>query len=149
MASTISKTTFTSKIVESISINGQLQQAHVTLSIPEVTDYSHRIMSVSTGTSSIMTLGASDAAGRIQGSKFKYMRITNMDDTNDVRLTFELTSNTDTYEVVLSPKASHLLTNKSADTTTGGAAVSMEDIVAVKGTATTAACDVEIFTVST
>lgn len=149
MASTVSKTTFTSKIVESININGQLQQAYVTFSVPEVTDYSHRIMSVSTGTSSIMTLGASDAAGRIQNTKFKYMRITNLDDTNNIRLTFELTSNTDTYEVVLVPKASHILTSKAADITTGGAAVSLEDIVVVKGTATDAACDVEIFTVST
>lgn len=149
MASTVSKTTFTSKIVESININGQLQQAYVTFSVPEVTDYSHRIMSVSTGTSSIMSLGASDAAGRIQNTKFKYMRITNLDDTNNVRLTFELTSNTDTYEVVLVPKASHILTSKAADITTGGAAVSLEDIVIVKGTAIDAACDVEIFTVST
>ena len=149
MASTVSKTNFTSKIVESININGQLQQAHVIFNIPEVTDYSHRIMSVSTGTSSIMSLGASDAAGRIQDTKFKYMRITNLDDTNNVRLTFELTSNTDTYEVVLVPKASHILTSKAADITTGGAAVSLEDIVVVKGTATDAACDVEIFTVST
>ena len=106
MASTVSKTTFTSKIIESITINGQQQQVFTVLSIPEVTDYSHRIMSVSTGTSSIMTLGASDAAGRIDKTRFKYLRITNLDDSNNVRLTIQLTTASDTYEVVLGPKTS-------------------------------------------
>ena len=46
-------------------------------------------------------------------------------------------------------KTSHILTAKAADITTGGAAVSLEDISQIKGTATTAACDVEVLTVST
>ena len=149
MATTVSKTTFTSKITESILINGQQQQVYTLLTIIDVTDYSHRIMSVATGTSSIITLGASDAAGRIDKNRFKYLRITNLDDTNNVRLTIKLTTAQDTYEVVLSPKTSHMLTSKAGDITTGGAAVSLEDITEIKGTATDSACDVEIFTVST
>ena len=149
MATTVSKTRFTCKIVESITIKEQPQQVITTLDIPNVTDYSHRIMSVATGTSSIVTFGASDAAGRIDSARFKYLRITNLDDTNNVRLTFQLTSNTDTYEVVLAPKTSHILTSKSGDTTTNGGDASLEDLTLIKGTATNAACDIEIFTVST
>lgn len=149
MATTVTKTTFTSKIVESIMINNQQQQVYTVLSIPNVTDYGHRIMSVSTGTSSIITLGASDAAGRIDKTRFKYLRITNLDDTNNVRLSIQLTTAQDTYEVVLGPKTSHMLTSKSGDITTGGAAASLEDITEIRGTATDSACDVEIFTVST
>lgn len=149
MATTVTKTTFTSKIVESITINNQQQQVYTVLSIPNVTDYGHRIMSVSTGTSSIITLGASDAAGRIDKTRFKYLRITNLDDTNNVRLSIQLTTAQDTYEVVLGPKTSHMLTSKSGDITTGGAAASLEDITEIRGTATDSACDVEIFTVST
>tara|TARA_R100001510_G_C7584484_1_gene156292 strand:+ start:49 stop:495 length:447 start_codon:yes stop_codon:yes gene_type:complete len=148
MASTVSKTTFTSKITETISINKHHQQLETTLSIPNVTDYSHRIMSVATGTSSIILLGPSDNAGTFDKEKFKYLRITNLDDTNNIRLSFVLSSG-DTYEVVINPKTSHILTAKAADITTGGAAVSLEDIAQIKGTATSAACDVEIFTVST
>ena len=148
MATTVPKTKFTCKIVESITIKGQPQQVITMLDIPNVTDYSHRIMSVATGTSSIVTFGVSDAAGLIDSSRFKYLRITNLDDTNNVRLTFQLTSNTDTYEVVLTPKTSHVLTSKSGDTTTGGAAVSLEDLTLIKGTASSAACDIELFTVS-
>ncbi len=148
MATTVPKTKFTCKIIESITIKGQPQQVITMLDIPNVTDYSHRIMSVATGTSSIVTFGASDAAGRIDSSRFKYLRITNLDDTNNVRLTFQLTSDTDTYEVVLTPKTSHVLTSKSGDTTTGGAAVSLEDLTLIKGTASNAACDIELFTVS-
>ena len=96
----------------------------------------------------VTTGDAADAAGALDKARFKYMRVTNLDDTNDVRLTVELTTAQDTYEVVLGPKTSHILTSKSGDTTTGGAAVSLEDITSVKGTANTAACDVEIFTVS-
>ena len=148
MASTVSKTTFVSKITETISINKHHQQLETTLSIPNITDYSHRIMSVSTGTSSIIFLGVSDNAGTLDKERFKYLRITNLDDTNNVRLSFILTSG-DTYEVVINPKTSHILTAKAADITTGGASVSLEDISQVKGTATNSACDIEIFTVST
>ena len=148
MATTVSKTTFTSKITETISINKHHQEIETTLSIADVTDYSHRVMSVSTGTSSIILLGASDNAGTLDKERFKYLRITNLDDTNNVRLSFVLSSG-DTYEVVINPKTSHVLTAKAADITTSNAAVSLEDIVQIKGTATTAACDMEILTVST
>ena len=148
MATTVSKTTFISKITETISINKHHQQVETTLSIPNVTDYSHRIMSVSTGTSSIVILGAADAAGTVDKTRFKYLRITNLDDANNVRLSFVLASG-DTYEAVISPKASHILTTKSGDITTGGAEVSLEDVAQIKGTATTAACDVELLTVAT
>ena len=78
MASTVSKTTFVSKITETISINKHHQQLETTLSIPNITDYSHRIMSVSTGTSSIIFLGVSDNAGTLDKERFKYLRITNL-----------------------------------------------------------------------
>ena len=148
MASTVTKTTFTSRIVESITINGQQQQVHTLLSIPEVTDYGHRIMSIATSATSILTLAAADAGGAVDKARMQYVRLTNLDDTNDIRLTFTLTSN-DTYEVVIGPKKTHMLTHKQGDVTTGGAEVTLEDIASIKGTASTAACDIEIFTVST
>ena len=149
MASTVTKTTFTSKIVESILINGQQQQVHTTLSIPEVTDYSHRIMSIATSSTTIVSLAAADAGGAIDKARLQYIRITNLDDSNNIQLTFSLTSNQDTYEVVLGPKKSHLITSKQGDITTGGAASTLEDLLNIKGIASTAACDLEIFTVST
>lgn len=149
MATTVTKTTFTSRIVESITINGQQQQVHTQLSISDVTDYSHRIMSVATSATTLLTLAAADAGGALDKTRMQYIRLTNLDDSNNVRLTFALTSNTDTYEVVLGPKKSHMLTNKQGDITTGGAAATLEDLTSVKGTSSTAACDIEIFTVST
>ena len=76
MATTVSKTTFTSKITESITLNNHPKKLETTLTISDVTDYSHRIMSVSTGTSSIILLGASDNAGTLDRERFKYLRIT-------------------------------------------------------------------------
>ncbi len=149
MATTVSKTTFTSKIIESIIINGQQQQVLTTLSIPEVTDYSHRIMSVATSATTLLTLATADAGGAIDKARLQYVRLTNLDDTNNIQLTFTLTSNTDTYEVVLGPKKSHMLTHKQGDITTLGAASTLEDLVSIKGLASTAASDIEIFTVST
>jgi len=147
MATTVSKTTFTSRIVESITINGQQQQVHTLLSIPEVTDYSHRIMSVATSATTLLSLAAADAGGAVDKARVQYVRLTNLDDTNNIQLTFTLTS-THTYEVVLGPKKSHMLTHKQGDVTTGGA-VTLEDIASIKGLSSTAACDIEIFTVST
>ena len=66
MATTVKKTKFTSKIIESITINEQPQQVITTLDIINVTDYSHRIMSVSTGTSSIVTFGAHHPGNRTE-----------------------------------------------------------------------------------
>ena len=149
MATTVSKTKFTCKIVESITINEQPQQVITMLNIPNVTDYSHRIMSVATSTTILLSLAAADAGGAIDKTRMQYVRLTNLDDTNNIRLTFTLTSNTDTYEVVLGPKKSHMLTHKQGDTTTGGAAATLEDLVSIKGISITAACDLEIYTVST
>jgi len=149
MATTVSKTKFTCKIVESITINEQPQQVITTLNIPNVTDYSHRIMSVATSSTILLALAAADAGGAIDKTRMQYVRLTNLDDTNNIRLTFTLTSNTDTYEVVLGPKKSHILTHKQGDITTGGAAATLEDLVSIKGISSTAACDLEIYTVST
>ncbi|MBG17438.1 MAG: hypothetical protein CMB77_03715 [Euryarchaeota archaeon] len=147
MATTVTKTTFTSRILESITINGQQQQVYTMLSIPNVTDYSHRIMSVATTATTLLTLAAADAGGAIDKVRMQYVRLTNLDDANDIQLTFTLTSS-HTYEVVLGPKKTHMLTHKQGDVTTGGD-VTLEDIVSIKGTASTAASDLEIFTVST
>ena len=149
MATTVSKTTFTSKITESILINGQQQLVQTILSIPNVTDYSHRIMSVATTTTTILSLAAGDAGGTIDKNRKQYVRLTNLDDTNDIRLTFSLTSNQDTYEVVLGPSKTHMLTHKQGDINTGNAEATLEDILSVKVTASVAACDIDIFTVST
>ena len=147
MATTIAKTKFTCKIVESITINEQPQQVTTTLNIPNVTDYSHRIMSVATASTVLLTLATADAGGAVDKARIQYVRFTNLDDTNDIRLTFTLASD-HTYEVVLGPSKTHMLTNKQGDVTTGGA-VTLEDIASVKGIAATAACDLEVFTVST
>ena len=149
MATTVSKTKFTSKIVETLTLKSQPQQVITTLEINDVTDYSHRIMSVATTSTNILTLAAADAGGTIDKTRMQYVRITNLDDTNNIQLTFQLTTDQDTYEVVIGPKKTHILTHKQGDTTTGGGASSLEDLTSIKGTSSTAACDVEIFTVST
>ena len=109
MASTVSKTTFTSKITETISINKHHQQLETTLSIPNVTDYSHRIMSVATGTSSIILLGPSDNAGTFDKEKFKYLRITNLDDTNFITLKLSRGADAQCYFVKVKPGESYVL----------------------------------------
>ena len=149
MATTVSKTKFTCKIIESLIINEQPQQVVTSLNIPNVTDYSHRIMSVATTSTTLLTLAAADAGGSLDKARLQYVRLTNLDDKNTIQLTFGLTSNQDTYEVVIGPKKSHMLTHKQGDTTTGGAASSLEDLVTIKGKSNTAACDIEVFTVST
>jgi len=149
MATTVSKTIFTSKIIESIIINGQQQRVYTLLSIPNVTDYSHRILSVATSATTLLSLTAADAGGAVDKARMQYVRLTNLDDTNNIQLTFTLTTDIDTYEVVLGPKKSHMLTHKQGDTTTDSGAATLEDLVSIKGTSSTAACDLEIFTVST
>ena len=148
MASTVSKATFTSKITESITLNNHPKKLETTLTISDVTDYSHRIMSVATSKTTLVNLESSDAAGAFDSARLQYIRITNLDDTNSIQLSFVLTSSNHNYEVLLGPKKSHILTNKQGASSTTGADAVLEDIASIKGKSSTAACDIEIFTVS-
>ena len=89
MASTVTASTMTVTISESITLNGKNQGGTQTLSIPSIATVSRRIIDVPASEVEIIAMSTAVAAGTFIESDVLYIRITNLDDTNHVTLTFK------------------------------------------------------------
>jgi len=150
MASTISAATMTVTLTEAISLNGNDQGSKNTLSIADITEINKRIVTCPTSEKTIISFAGAIDAGTFIDTDVRYVRITNKDDTNFVKINIEGESSTD-YTIRLDAGASHIILSTS---TTGLAdyaditASTLENLSAIKATADTAACDLEIFIAS-
>ena len=151
MASTLTASTMTVTISESITLNGKNQGGTQTLSIPSIATVSRRIIDVPASEVEIIAMSTAVAAGTFIESDVLYIRITNLDDTNHVTLTFKDEDNTEV--ALLLDKGQSFIYNGDLSggvvntMHAGGSAltVSLNDLVNVTATADTAACDVEVF----
>ena len=99
MASTVTASTLTVSLTESINLNGQEMGASNTKTISSINEISKRILTITTNEATIVTMsGAVGSAGHFNDSFVKYMRFTNLDDTNFLTLTFR---NQDNDEVAI------------------------------------------------
>ena len=150
MASTVSAATMTVKITEDIVLNGVNQGGTNTQSIGSINEVHKFIKTVDTSTLRTLVLfSGTVAAGTLNADNVKYIRITNLDDTNylDVEVmatdafTYRLTAGT---SLVLPPADSALDAVASGDSGSSGA-----DLVKIAAQANTASVDVEVFVAST
>ena len=89
MATTLTAATLTVTLTEAITLNGARQGSINTKSVPSINEISKRILTITTNESTIATMsGAVASAGHFNDSAVKYMRFTNLDDTNFITLTF-------------------------------------------------------------
>jgi hypothetical protein len=89
MASTITAANMTVTVSESITLNGRQQGGSQTQTIASIAEISKRILTITTNESTIATMsGTVASAGHYNDSAVKYMRFTNLDDTNFITLTF-------------------------------------------------------------
>ena len=152
MTSTISAATMTVTVTESVSLNGSNHGSTNTLSIASINEVFKRIVTATTSEAIILSFGTAIAAGTFDESKVMYIRITNLDDTNHVALTFK---NEDSDEFGLKlDKGQSLIYNGDL---TGGVEDTMEaaataitpdtfaDLVDITAKANTASVDLEIF----
>jgi hypothetical protein len=98
MASTIVASTMTVTLVENISLNGRSQGGTTSFSIGSINEIYKRIVTVPSGTD--LTLVAFKAASTgadaaLDIDDAKYIRITNLDDTNAVNLSFQIDAGED------------------------------------------------------
>ena len=84
MASTVTASTMTVTISESITLNGKNQGGTQTLSIPSIAEVSKRIMTCLTSEVTLVSFAAAVAPGTFIDADVRYVRITNLDDTNFV-----------------------------------------------------------------
>jgi len=151
MASTVTASTMTVTISESITLNGKNQGGTQTLSIPSIATVSRRIIDVPASEVEVLTMSTAVAAGTFIESDVLYIRITNLDDTNHVTLLFK-NENNDEFAVKLDKGQTFIYNGDlsggvvdTMDADSGALSVSLGDLVNVTATADTAACDVEVF----
>ena len=110
MASTISAKTLTVTITEKVMLNGRDQGATNTLSISGIKDISKRLVTIASGDDATVLVFKSTTAiadGALDKENVKYIRITNLDDTNSVNISLQLDSDEDNSAADLS--VTHLL----------------------------------------
>ena len=151
--------TLTTKIIEEITLNNNSYNSERSLDISSVNEIAKRIVTVSTtesgllgfSTASSTDLSKSYLAGQFDEDDVRYIRITNLDSSNHITLTFRDENNT---ECRLKVDAGHSFiypgdnSGGVADTikSAGSALASgIDNLTDITVDADTAACDVEVF----
>ena len=155
MTTTLTAATLTVTIKESIELNGVEQGATNEKTIASVNEVSKRIVTVTTTEAEIIAMAEAAASGTFIESDVRYMRFTNLDDTNFITLTFK---NEDNDEFAIKVDAGHSFiysgdnsggVKNTMDAIDGtGLTYSLGDLVNVTADADTASCDIEIFIAS-
>jgi hypothetical protein len=155
MASTITAATMTVTVTESINLNGQNQGSTNTLSLASIAEISKRIINVPASEVELVAMSTAVAAGTFVESTVKYIRITNLDDTNHVVLTFKSEGNHE-FAVKVDKGQSFIYNGDisggvvdTMDASGSALSLALEDLVNITALADTAACDLEVFVAST
>ncbi len=156
MASTITSATMTVTITEKIVLNGRDQGAKNTLSVSSINEISKRIVTATTNKLEILSFGTAMGKGSFVKADVRYMRFTNLDDTNHLNLFFTNESD-DEFAVKLDKGQSFIYngdlsggTVDTMDAVNGGAAASgqLADLVKVSVQTDTDSCDLEYIVAS-
>jgi len=157
MTTTITAATMTVTLTEAISLNGYDQGSKNTLTIDNVVEVSKRIVTVTTSEAVIATFSAAVAAGNYIAANVRYIRFTNLDDTNFVTLTFRNQDN-DEVAIKLDYGQSIILNGDNANGMTAvfnatedadaASSSNFGSLTNIQADADTASCDIEMFIAS-
>ena len=90
--------TLTVTLTEDLTIDDRDYGSIQSVSIPSIVDVTRRIVTVTTTEATVLSFGAAIGAGTYIVGDVRYMRFTNLDDTNFITLTF---TNEDSDEVAI------------------------------------------------
>jgi hypothetical protein len=109
MASTLSPTTFKIKIIEEQIVRNNVLKNEITHTIENVTNIDHRVVTCPQTTSiNLINLnGPNPGAGTFPSSSIQYVRITNLDNENDVAII--LSGSQGTFTQNLTPSNSYFV----------------------------------------
>ena len=158
MASTVTAATLTVSVTESVVLRGKNEGTTNTQTVSSINEIYKRILTITTNEATIATMsGAVASAGHFNDSFVKYMRFTNLDDTNFLTLTF---TNDDNDEVAIKLDAGNSFmwfadnsggmvdvfnATQNADSASDTA---LGSINAIQADANTGNCDLEMFIAS-
>lgn len=149
MATTITPQTLTVTISETINLNNQPINSENQLTISDINEVDKRITSVPTSSEvTLINFGSAVAAGTFIRGNVKYIRITNKDNTNFVRIRVKKTG-ADTFDVKLDAGKSFMIGNDKESVSASAASFSaFVDADSINAQADTATVDVEYFVAS-
>ena len=148
MASTVKTSTLSVIVQEEITLSGQTTNRRNQHDIRNINEVNTRILTVPTYAVNLLILSSSAAAGTYITSKLKYCRLTNLDDTYHVTLSFVSGSagSANTCDFKLEPKRTMIFTNSSiSGSATNASFGSFSNFTNLKGVASGSAVDVELF----
>jgi hypothetical protein len=145
MATSIIPATLTVTITESVTLNGSDRGSTATLTIANVAETDNRIVNVGTAEVDVIGFAAANAQGAFVRTDVKYIRLTNLDDTNYVTLGVSKTG-ADTAFFKLEAGKSMIFGNDDIEVdASGGASSAFVEADNISAKANGAACDVEYF----
>jgi hypothetical protein len=152
LATTVKAATLTVVVTETVTLNGVAYNASNTRTIASVTEVSQRIVSVPTSEIVILAFAATNpAAGSFDEADVRYVRITNLDDTNFVQLIFRSEGSAE-YAIKLDKGQTYILGVDDSggvvdvmDASASALTVAFEDLVDITALADTAECDLELY----
>lgn len=156
MATTVASATLKVTLKEDIVINGRQQGGESVLSIPSINEISKRIVTVTTSKHELISFSGTAGKGMYILADMRYLRFTNLDDTNHLFLIFKNEDN-DEFVVKLDKGQSFVYngdlaggTNDTMEALTAGTASvsNVGYLLSVSAQADTDSCDLEMFTAS-
>ena len=156
MSSTLSSATLTVTVTEKIVLNGRDQGSKNTQTITGISEISTRIVTATTDKLELLSFGTAIGKGSFVKANVRYIRFTNLDDTNHLNLFFTNESS-DEFAVKLDKGESYIYncdtsggTVDTMDANSGAPASSgqLADLVKVSVQTDTAACDLEYIVAS-
>ena len=155
MATTLDNATLTVQVREDITLNNRKLGGQNVHKITNINEVSERVLSVPTDEVKILGLSGTVGAGTYVTTDIQYIRLTNLDNTNFVRLSFISGSSTDAgaganrFDVKLEAERSMIFTNASISGSSENLSFSsFSSFTDLKAKADTAAVDVELFVAS-
>ena len=152
MATTIKSAKLTIRVTENTTLNGRDLGNTNTHEILGINEISERILTVPTDQITILSASSANGAGTFLSSSIKYIRLTNLDDSNFVRLTFASASNStsNTSDHKLEAKRTMMFTNTAFSGSSDNSSFnSFSDFTNLKAKADTDSVDVELFIATT
>ena len=153
MATSIKNAKLTVRVTEDITLNGRKLGNTNKHEITGINEISERILTVPTDQITVLSSSSGLGAGTYLSSSIKYIRFTNLDDTNHIRLTFASSSAGTTKNKAvfkLEPERSFIICNDQySGSGIGTAFDSFQSYTDIKAKADTDAVDMEIFVATT
>lgn len=156
MATTLNDATLTVRVTEEVKLNGRLLGNVNTHEIDGINEVSERVLTVPTSQVTILSASSGVGAGTFVASNIKYIRLTNLDDTNFVRLSFlsasapQAASDSNTSDFKLEASRTMIFTNTAFSGSASGEVFdSFSDFTSLKAAANSSSVDVELFVATT